>query len=71
MTRIIDGRDMVPPEPLELTLAALDELPEGEELVLLLYCHPRPLFEILGELGSAWTEKVLDDGTHEIRIRWP
>jgi len=69
MTRIIDGRDMVPPEPLELTLAALEVLPEGEELELLLFCHPVPLFDILRKTGWAWTEVVLEDGTHEIRIR--
>jgi len=69
MMRIIDGRDMAPPEPLELTLDALDALPQGEELVLLLYCHPLPLFEILGKMGSTWTETIRADGTHEIRIR--
>ncbi len=68
MTRFIDGRDMVPPEPLELTLAALDALPEGEEIVLLVNCHPVPLFEILRKGGSTWTETIHADGTHEIRI---
>ena len=34
--RVIDGRGMEPPEPLEATLAALDTLPAGEELTLLL-----------------------------------
>ena len=69
MTHVIDGRDMVPPEPLEETLAALDTLPHDEELVLLLYCHPRPLFEILAKMGVEWTEAVQEDGTHEIRMR--
>lgn len=69
MARVIDGREMVPPEPLELTLAALDTLPEGEELVLLLHCHPVALFELLGKKGSTWTEVVHPDGTHEIRVR--
>ena len=32
--RTIDGRDLMPPEPLELTLAALDELPAGEHVLL-------------------------------------
>ena len=69
MKRVIDGRDMVPPEPLELALAALEVLPQGEELQLLLFCHPAPLFDILGKAGWAWTERVLEDGTHDIRIR--
>ena len=33
---IVDGRGLLPPEPMELTLTALDTLPEGEELLLLL-----------------------------------
>lgn len=69
MTRLIDGRDMVPPEPLELTLAALDAAPLDEEIVLLVNCHPVPLFEILRKCGSTWTETIHADGTHEIRIR--
>ncbi|NWG31423.1 MAG: DUF2249 domain-containing protein [Rhodocyclaceae bacterium] len=67
--RIIDGREMQPPEPLEKTLEALDGLPRGEELLLLLYCHPLPLFNILRNHGFVWQEDILDDGTHEIRIR--
>lgn len=67
--RIIDGREMQPPEPLERTLEALDGLPPGEELLLLLYCHPLPLFNILRNHSFVWEEKILEDGTHEIRIR--
>ena len=36
--RVIDGRDLLPPEPMELTLAALDALEPGQELLLLLLC---------------------------------
>ncbi len=69
MPAVIDGRDLVPPEPLELTLSALDTLADGEELMLLLYCQPQPLFSILRQNGYRWTESVRDDGTHEILIR--
>ncbi len=68
MPRVIDGRDLLPPEPLELTLAALDELSADEELVLLLYCQPQPLYAILARNGYRWRESVQDDGTREIRI---
>jgi len=68
MSRIVDGREMTPPEPLERTLTALDTLVEGEELLLLVYCHPKPLLDILNRSGFAWQEVVRDDGTHEIRI---
>ena len=59
----------MPPEPLELTLSALDELPADEELVLLLYCRPHPLYDILRRHGYVWREQLQADGTHEIRIR--
>ena len=66
---VVDGRELQPPEPLERTLEALDKLPAGEELLLLVYCHPVPLFNILRNNGYAWQESVSEDGTHEIRIR--
>lgn len=68
MTCVIDGRDLMPPEPLERTLAALESLAEGEELLLLLYCRPKPLLDILNRNGYEWRESVRDDGTHEIQI---
>jgi uncharacterized protein (DUF2249 family) len=67
--RVIDGRNLQPPEPLELTLTALDFLRQGEELLLLLYCQPHPLFNVLRQNGFSWNEDVGEDGTHEIRIR--
>lgn len=67
--KLIDGRDLQPPEPLEKALEALDTLAAGEELVLLLYCQPQPLFNILRKNGYSFQETVQDDGTHEIRVR--
>ncbi len=66
---LIDGRELEPPEPLELTLAALERMADGEELTLLLYCRPHPLFAILQRDGYSWSEWVAEDGTHGIRIR--
>lgn len=66
---VIDGRDMQPPEPLEKTLTALDALGPGDELLLLVYCHPVPLFNVLRNNGYVWQEDVREDGTHEIHIR--
>lgn len=60
---------MVPPEPLERALAELDALADGDELLLLLYCRPQPLFNILRNSGYVWQEDVKDDGTHEIRVK--
>lgn len=69
MTRVIDGREMQPPEPMERTLEALELLPDGDELLLLLYCQPHPLFNILRNNGYTWTDNLLPEGTREIRIR--
>jgi hypothetical protein len=69
VARVIDGRDLLPPEPMELTLAALDELAPDDELVLLLYCQPQPLYGILRRNGYGWTEQIRADGTREIHIR--
>ncbi|KAF0164740.1 MAG: hypothetical protein FD157_1904 [Rhodocyclaceae bacterium] len=69
MNTIIDGRDMQPPEPMERTLEALDTLGEGDEVLLLLYCQPHPLFSILRQNGYTWSEESRADGTREIRIR--
>ena len=68
---LIDGREMAPPEPLELTLAALERLPPDGELTVLLFCQPKPLFAMLRQDGWSWTETLQPDGTHEIRIRRP
>lgn len=69
MPRLIDGRDMFPPEPLELTLSALPALGDDEELTLLVRCQPLPLFEALRRAGFSWHEALHYDGTHEVRIR--
>jgi uncharacterized protein (DUF2249 family) len=69
VTRLIDGREMEPPEPFEKTMAALDILNPGEELILLVYCSPHPLFNVLRRNRFQWSEDIQADGTHEIRIR--
>jgi len=66
---VIDGRELEPPEPLQRVLAALADLGGDDELTVLLYCHPAPLISILQRSGYTWREVVLEDGTHEIRIR--
>ncbi len=67
-TIVLDGRELQPPEPLERTLEALDTLADGDDLLLLLYCQPHPLFNILRKNGYTWTEEVAKDGTRSIRI---
>jgi len=67
-TIVLDGRELQPPEPLERTLEALDTLADGDDLLLMLYCQPHPLFNILRKNGYTWTEEVAKDGTRSIRI---
>jgi uncharacterized protein (DUF2249 family) len=67
--RLIDGRDLQPPEPLELALAELATLAPGEELVLLLRCEPLPLYSILERNGFGYRAKLRPDGTNEVRIQ--
>ncbi|MBS0614632.1 MAG: sulfurtransferase TusA family protein [Proteobacteria bacterium] len=69
MPVLIDGRGLLPPEPLERTLQALETLPDTEELRLLVACHPEPLLFILEDNGYDWQETVHADGTHELVIR--
>lgn len=69
MTIVIDGRELQPPEPMERTLEALDRLGPGDDILLLLYCQPHPLFNILRNNGYVWTDNLLPEGTREIRIR--
>jgi TusA-related sulfurtransferase len=71
MTQVIDGRGMEPPQPLERALQALETLPDGEQLLLLLYCQPHPLYGLLKQRGCNWTESLRADGTREVRIRRP
>ena len=67
--RVIDGRDLLPPEPMTLTLAALGELPSGAQLVLLLYREPFPLYAVLSRKGFTHRTELAPDGTYSIHIR--
>jgi uncharacterized protein (DUF2249 family) len=69
--RLIDGRGMEPPEPLELVVAQLGTLAPGEELVLLVHCEPLPLYAILDRNGFSHRSERRADGTNEIHIQTP
>lgn len=71
MPVVIDGRSMIPPEPLERTLQAVQDLRDGDTLTLLVYCHPQPLLFILEDEGYQWRETLRSDGTHELTISRP
>ncbi len=68
MDVLIDGREMHPPEPLERTLEALDQVGADGAVVLEVHCQPQPLFNILRRNGWRWDETPLPDGAFRYRI---
>ncbi len=68
-TRVIDAREMEPPEPFVRTLEELDQLGDDDELLVLLPREPFPLYRALEINGYSWRTTRLPDGTVEVRIR--
>lgn len=66
--RIVDARWLEPPEPMELTLAALEVLESGEKVSLLIHREPYMLYKILEEWGYGYRTQSRDEGTYEILI---
>lgn len=67
--KVIDGRNLEPPEPFLLTMEALDEVQPGQTVLLQLSREPFPLYRALELNGYAWEVSRLEDGTVEILIR--
>ncbi|MGH6717103.1 MAG: DUF2249 domain-containing protein [Bradyrhizobium sp.] len=69
-SRQLDNRDLDPPEPLVRTLAAVEELGQGEVLSVLLCREPVFLFPKLGERGHEWLGGFDADGkTYKLLVR--
>lgn len=66
--RLLDARWLEPPEPMELTLDAVNGLLPGEHLRLLIHRAPHLLYPILKEWGFSYQTHSKDDGTYEILI---
>ena len=66
---IVDARGLMPPEPLNLTLEALDTLPPDGEVILLLYREPGPLYDILRRNGYVHRTETNSNGDVSIHIR--
>jgi uncharacterized protein (DUF2249 family) len=64
----IDGRAMPPPEPFEKTLAAIETLPRGAEIVLLAPHEPRPLFRMLRANGFDYRCAFIPQGWFEVHV---
>lgn len=65
---VIDGRELLPPEPLERALTALDLIGDQGELTLTLNQRPYPLFGILSGSGYRWHEGEESGGGFRYRI---
>lgn len=68
--RMMDNRDLDPPEPMVRILAATEELKTGDVLSALLCREPMFLLPELAKRGHAWRGAFADDGTtYQIAIR--
>ncbi|HVL56997.1 MAG TPA: DUF2249 domain-containing protein [Burkholderiaceae bacterium] len=66
---VIDARAMPPPEPFEKVIAALRDLEEGDEVLLILNQEPIPLYRFLNANDYDYDARSGADGCWEIRIR--
>lgn len=67
-THHLDLRGLEPPEPLERVLDALDRLPDGEHLCMLIEREPRPLYRILAANDYIFSTSALPDGLYQVTI---
>lgn len=65
---VVDARGLEPPEPMERVLTALDELPRGERLLMLIHIEPRPLFRVLERNQFAYHCELKPEGHFEVTI---
>jgi uncharacterized protein (DUF2249 family) len=64
----LDNRGLEPPQPMMRTLAALEELTEGETLSIINDRRPMFLYEQLEEKGYKQVTTEQDDGSFLIEI---
>lgn len=65
---VIDARAMEPPEPFVATMDALDALPTGKTLLLIISREPHPLYRALHKQGYGFQTEFSEDFTYEILI---
>lgn len=65
---LLDVRGLMPPEPMERVLDALDRIGPGQQLRMLIDREPRPLYRILERNGHPFFPTARDDGLYEIVI---
>jgi len=67
--RIVDGRELEPPEPFVQTMEALDSIDPGQKVLLLLGREPFPLYRALELNGFDWKTEHAADGTVKV-LMW-
>ena len=67
--KVIDAREMEPPEPFVQTMDALDSITPGQKVLLVLTREPVPLYRALELNGFAWQTERMPDGTIEV-LMW-
>jgi len=65
---LLDVRGLMPPEPMERVLDALDQLGAGQRLRMLIDREPRPLYRILERNGYRYRATMDDTGLYQIVI---
>lgn len=65
---LLDVRGLMPPEPMERVLDALDRIGPGQQLRMLIDREPRPLYRILERNGHPFFPTARADGLFEIVI---
>ncbi len=66
---LVDARWLLPPEPLEKVLLALDSLKPGQRIRFLMHREPYPLYDILEKMGFTYCTHMIEDGCFEILIQ--
>lgn len=69
---VIDARYLEPPEPFVKAMEALDQFdldPTLDEIRLLIFREPFPLYKVLDEHGYPRQTTIEADGTYVIAIR--
>lgn len=65
---VIDGREMVPPEPFERVMEAISVMPSGGRIMLILNREPLPLYRVLKLNGLTYHTTSFPDGRFEVII---
>jgi len=66
--KVIDARDLEPPEPFERVMEAISELEPGGQVMLILNREPFPLYRVLQLNGYQHKTTAFPDGRFEIMI---